>query len=128
VNYKKVFGSKVYVSAADLAGREVPVRIARIDLDEVPDDTGNKQSRLIATFHDKPKKLILNKTNAETLEKLAASDDTEQWVGLSIVLYTARVQWKGKETDGIRIKAPATPTFADPDVAHDSSVDDDIPF
>jgi hypothetical protein len=60
----------------------------------------------------------LNKTNSNTLaHKLG--DDTDEWVGKSVQLYSEPVYFQGKTTDGLRVR---------PMVPVKQELDDEIPF
>jgi len=61
------------------------------------------------------KTLVLNSTNIQLCEKIFGSDDTDEWIGHKIVLYTdPNVSYAGKIVGGIRVRAPriAKPTIA----------------
>lgn len=82
------------------------------------------------TFSDIDKPLVLNQTNIQLCAKIIGSEDTDQWPGKRIVLYTdPNVSFQGKLIGGIRVRAPkpgaTMPAPPQPvAVAHD----DDIPF
>ena len=82
------------------------------------------------TFQEIDKPLVLNATNVQLCEQILGSDDTDDWQGKRIVLYTdPNVSFQGKLTGGIRVRAPK-PSAAPPPPAPvaDSLTDDDIPF
>lgn len=87
------------------------------------------------TFTDIDKPLVLNSTNIQLCEKIFGSDDTDQWVGKRLVLYTdPNVSFQGKLVGGIRVRAPkpsaaAPPPPPPPPVPNPADItDDDIPF
>lgn len=90
-----------YLKAADLQGAEPTVVIANVELKEF--DDGNK---FLITFQNKKKGLVANKTNASRIAMLYG-DETEDWVGKEVVLYTEIVDFQGKPTEAIRIRPPA---------------------
>ena len=90
-----------YLKAADLNGAEPTVVIAGVEVKQF--DDGNK---LLITFQGKKKGLVANKTNANRIAMLYG-DDTDEWVGREIVLYTDLVDFQGKPTEAIRIRPPA---------------------
>ncbi len=72
---------------------------------------------------DKP--LLLNSTNIRLLEMIFNSPDTDDWIGNKVVLYNdPSIQFQGKLTGGIRLRAPkqqkTKPTVMD--------LDDEVPF
>lgn len=89
-----------YLKAADLQGREPTVVIEKVELKEF--DDGNK---FLITFQDKKKGLVANKTNAGRIA-LLYGDDTDEWLGKEIVLYTDIVDFQGKPTEAIRVRGP----------------------
>lgn len=50
------------------------------------------------------KPLILNKTNWKTIGKVLGSDDTDDWAGQSIALFTTEIESFGEMTAGIRVR------------------------
>jgi len=91
------------------------------------------------TFAESEKPLVLNSTNIQLCERIFGSDDTDNWVGKKVVLYTdPNISFQGKVVGGIRVRAPktakastATPVAvkATPLPAPvEELTDDDIPF
>ena len=59
------------------------------------------------TFAEVDKPLVLNGINAQLLEKICGSDNTDDWMGHKCVLYTdPTVAFGGKVVGGIRVRAP----------------------
>src|SRR3990167_654142 len=135
-NINEAFPSK-YIKAADLKGRQVPVKMDRTEYEMIGND-----KKLILYFVGKEKGMVLNKTNANNIADLYG-DDTEDWLNQEIILFEAMVDFQGKTVPAIRVKGPvktaraARPSSADmgrDDVppptrqpARDS-MDDEIPF
>jgi hypothetical protein len=91
------------------------------------------------TFEESDKPLVLNSTNIQLCERVFGSDDTDQWIGKKIVLYTdPNISFQGKVVGGIRVRAPkvkpaaAAPARAvvppPPPPPVEDLTDDDIPF
>jgi hypothetical protein len=134
-----------YLKAADLGGRRVTVTIEEITLEEMKGEGGKK---LVAAFAGKDKKLILNRTNADTITEILGTDETEDWIDKSIVLFPSKTAFQGKRVDCIRIDAvrraappapparpaPAPPApeqndpYGDPEADSFQASDDDVPF
>ncbi len=94
-------GSGDYLKAADIKGKgQVPVTIADVTTHEF--DEGQK---LIISFKDKAKTMVLNKTNASIIAEILG-DDTDQWPGGQISIYSARVEYQGNIVDGLRVVLP----------------------
>ena len=59
------------------------------------------------SFVEADKPLVLNSTNIQLCERVFGSDDTDDWIGKKIVLYTDHnVSFAGKVIGGIRVRAP----------------------
>ncbi len=81
-------------------------------------------------FSDIDKPLVLNSTNIQLCAKICGSEDTDDWAGKRIVLYTdPNVSYGGKLIGGIRVRAPK-PSAAPPPppTMSEPLTDDDIPF
>lgn len=127
---QEVFPSK-YLKAADLQGRNITVEIKHVELEQVGSD---KETRPVIYFVGKDKGLVLNKTNADVIGAIAG-DETDDWVGVKIVLFETMASFQGKAVAAIRCKlAPisrpggtrlATPPAAD---IPQYEIDDSIPF
>jgi hypothetical protein len=111
VSIAREFPSK-YVKAADLNGRPKQMTMTYAEREKF----GNGESGLALHFQDEEKALILNKTNA-TVIRDAYGDDTENWRGRKITLYSEKVSYAGKVMDGVRVRIPT-----------EVELDDAIPF
>ncbi len=81
------------------------------------------------TFEELDKPFVLNATNIQLCEGICGSDDTDNWVGKRVVLYTdPNVSYGGKLIGGIRVRAPKVGAVAPRKVAPEPIVEDDIPF
>lgn len=100
-------------------------------------DNQPRKERGVMYFEEHEKGLVLNTTNLKRAAKACGSEDTDEWIGKKIVVYTDdEVEFGGEQVGGIRLRAPrmkqaeapkpavkqAAPgeTFAD--------MDEDIPF
>jgi hypothetical protein len=58
------------------------------------------------TFDEFEKPLVLNSTNIKLAENALGSDDTDDWIGKKIIVYSEpNISFGGKLVGGIRIKA-----------------------
>jgi hypothetical protein len=119
-----------YLKAADLQGKEPAVTIERVEFEPVGQD---KQMKPVLYFAGKEKGMVLNKTNAQTILTLTGTEETDDWGGFSVRLYSTKVQFEGRVVDSIRIKAaprvaaPAPAKMAP--VIQEADIDaDSIPF
>jgi len=96
----------------------------------------NGDAKPVLRFQNKERGLVLNKTNANIIAE-KYGDETEGWIGLPLVLYSAKVQFKDKMVDGVRVEipsgngeaAPSVPVKPEPVAAASADeVPDDVPF
>jgi hypothetical protein len=108
-----------YLRAADLEGRQVSVKMSRVEKREMGEEV-----KPVLYIEGKEKGLVLNKTNANTISA-AYGDETDQWEGEEIVLYETMVEFQGTRKPGIRCLVPPRKLQKPTDeLGHD----DDIPF
>ncbi len=90
-----------YLKSADLQGRVAKLKIANVTYDQIGTD-----NRLVMAFVGKEKKMVLNKTNAMTIAE-AFGPDTDNWIGAEVEVFSMKVEFNGRMTDGLRIRVPA---------------------
>jgi hypothetical protein len=111
----RMFPSRFY-RCSDLNGRPLVVTIADLKREDV-----GGENKVIVSFTNGEKSLILNKVNARSIAKLHG-DETKNWRGKSITLVPAQVDFRGDLVDAIRVRgAPQRPNDEEP------PFDDDIP-
>ena len=88
-----------WLKSDDVGDRTIAATIADVRQEEVGD-----QLKLVAYFEGSTKGMVLNRTNADSIKDLYG-DDTEDWVGERIALYTTMVNFQGKSTKSIRVRA-----------------------
>ena len=116
-----VFPSK-YLRAADLQGKEPIVTIARVDMETLGDER-----KPVVYFTGKEKGLVMNKTNWNALQDICGDEDSDNWTGSKVKLYTAKVEYQGKRVAAIRIDEPTAAARPAPPVeSHDD--DSTVPF
>src|SRR5262249_27136398 len=106
-----------YFKAEDFKnGRRLTLTVAEVVQDIVNGEDGESEEKWVLRFEEEGPALVLNITNARTLEELSGSSDSDDWQGLRITLFSTKVQFGTKKVDGIRID----PADADelPGVAH----------
>lgn len=94
-----------YICAADLQGRDVSITIASVtkeDLQRV--GTSERESKWVMRFKERPKKLVMNKTNAKSIARALADSEMNNWAGKRITLYPSRCQAFGKTVDCVRVR------------------------
>ena len=133
-NVNKMFPSN-FISAGDLEGRDVQVKIGRIEVEEVGGD-----HKHVVYFQGAKKGMVLNKTNAMNIATMYGPE-TDSWIGKAITLYPAWVDFQGRSVEAIRVRpvqpssqgvAPDAPLTSAPDIqdgpAQTGDLDDSIPF
>jgi hypothetical protein len=67
------------------------------------------KDKYVASFKERgSKKLVVSSTKWDGIALIARSDDSDDWPGTQIVLYSDKVPFGGKLVDGIKIRAPKT--------------------
>ena len=95
-----------WLKASDLQGRAATVTIETATVEEIRQQTGQKEARIVVAFAGKSKRLICNKTQALTLADLAKTEVFENWRGLVVTLEPATTR-SGQDTINIRRATPA---------------------
>lgn len=96
---KQAFPSK-FINADDIGSARPTVIIADVKMEEVSDN----EMKPVVYFHGKQKGMVLNKTNAEMIAHLYG-DETDNWRGQPVDLYTTMVTFGNKSQLGIRVMA-----------------------
>ena len=86
-------------------GEEKLVTIDRVSEEPVKGPDGRVEDCMVLHFRQRDiKPLILNKTNAKTIERLTESPYIEDWEGRSIVLVVRTVSAFGDQVEAVRVK------------------------
>jgi hypothetical protein len=93
------FPSK-YLKSDDLQGKQIKLIMGHVDREKIGED-----SRPVLYFKGIEKGLVLNKTNSYKIKE-TYGDDTEEWTGQPIVLFSIMTDFKGETVQGIRVRAP----------------------
>ena len=104
-HWKKQFNYD-YLGSYSLDGKkEVIVTISKLDTDKVTGQQGRKEDCFVVYFNEFDKPMILNRTNAKAIEKVAGSGLVENWVGTQVTLYVEQgVKAFGEVVDALRIR------------------------
>lgn len=89
-----------FLKAADLQGREPTVYIDHVEFKDIGGD-----HKPVVYFQGKDKGLVLNKTNATNISTLYG-DETEDWRGKAVTLFSTYVDFQGRSVEAIRVKPP----------------------
>lgn len=118
------------------------VKIRKIEQKNIAMEGKPADMKWLAHFEEFEKPMVLNTTNIQLMEKACGSDDTDDWIGKAIIVYTdPNVSFGGELVGGLRIrkhvveKAPTSPrrVVAPLGVAGDDGrpmpdAEDDIPY
>jgi len=99
MDINSAFATK-YLKASDLQGRDVTVKMGRVEQEKVGDD-----QKLILYFQGKEKGMVLNKTNANAIADIYGPE-TADWYGQPVIIFEQMVDFQGKRVPGLRIRAP----------------------
>jgi len=73
-------------------------------------DNEPKRERIVATFDELDKPVVLNRTNLKKMAKLFGSTVIDEWIGKKCVLFNDdSVTYGGEEIGGIRVRAAPPP-------------------
>lgn len=101
----KVYNESKYLKHQDLEGNDWAVTITNVTREDIKDRDGTSKKKFILHFKEVEKGLVLNTTNMNTLYKLLASDDSDDWTGKRITLYVKDdIEMGGEIMSGIRIR------------------------
>lgn len=95
-----------WLSAGDLAGRTITVRIASISLEQLRQPDGRMELKAILSFDHAHKRMILNKTQAQAIAAILGSPVFDDWPGHRITLSVGRAP-NGRDTILITPADPA---------------------
>lgn len=74
-----------------------------------------EKKRFCLFFEEMEKPLVCNSTNAQIIASICGSEETDDWTGHKIVLYSdPNISFQGRLTGGIRARAPRNQTQAKP--------------
>ena len=118
MHFKVLFPS-LYLASHDLQGKDVPLTIRRLIVEDLKTERGTERKPVLY-FQETQKKaerdstdekrLVLNKTNAGLIAAMYGPE-VNDWTGKRITLYATVVSAFGKEQEAIRVRPtpPATP-------------------
>ena len=104
-HWKKQFNYE-YLGSYSLDGKkEIVVTISKLAQEQVTGQQGRKEDCFVVYFKEFDKGMILNRTNARAIEKVAGSGLIEDWKGKQVTLYVEKgVKAFGDVVDALRIR------------------------
>ena len=121
-----------YLKKEDV-GRGALVTIKGLARTNVAMDGEPAENKYVLYFNEFEKPLVLNSTNIHLCAQICGSEDTDDWNGKQLVLYTdPNVSFGGKLIGGLRVRAPrlghAVANIQAPPPPPPVPFDDDIPW
>ena len=102
----KVFTESKYLKHQELDGKDWVVTIDRVERHDLKHQDGQLEKKIVLFFRELDKGMILNSTNMNILYSLLNSDDSDDWAGKRVTLYTKDdIEMAGKIMSGLRIRA-----------------------
>ena len=86
--------------------QDLIVEITEVKTESVMNADGRNEECLVAHLKDQ-KPLIVNKTNAKAIAKVAGSNYIEDWKDVTIALYISNVKAFGEVVEAIRVRLTA---------------------
>ena len=88
-------------------GKGILVTVSAVEQDNVAPEGATPETKWVVSFSEQEKKMVLNNTNLDLISFACDSEDSDEWVGKHIVIYTdPTVMYGGKRVGGLRIRAP----------------------
>lgn len=85
------------------------VTISEIKQENLAMEGKPPQMKWVMMFAEQEKGIVLNSTNIQLAAQICSSQNTDDWIGKKIVLYSdPNISFGGKLVGGIRIRAPKT--------------------
>ena len=104
-HWKKLTNPNYLGAYAFDQGEEKTVTIDSVTEETVTGHDGKDSDCMVLHFREPDAKpMILNRTNAKTIEKIAGTPYIEEWAGLKIILVVRTVSAFGSEVDAVRVK------------------------
>ena len=113
-----------YLGSWDLPnGQDIVLTIKSVQTKMVHDGNGGQSECMVMNFAERVKPMIVNATNAKTIQKLAKTPFVEQWAGKQIQIGISKVKAFGEVHDALRVRQTApqqqqsTPTIDPNEIA-----------
>ena len=106
----KVFTDSKYLKHEELDGDDWDFTIDRVERHTMKNNEGQEEQKFVVFFREMEKGMILNATNMKTITKLMNSNESDDWTGKRITVFTKDdIEMGGELKSGLRVrpKAPA---------------------
>jgi len=105
-HWKKTMNPNYLGAYALEPNQDLIVEITEVKTESVMNADGRNEECLVAHLKEQ-KPLIVNKTNAKAIAKVAGSNYIEDWKGKQIALYISNVKAFGELVEAIRVRTVA---------------------
>lgn len=113
-HWKKKFNYDYLGSYSIAEGTEPIWTILKTEKQMVKNNKGQEEECFVCYFKEKPKPMILNRTNSKAIEHALQTPYIEDWVGQQVQVYVQKgVRAFGETVDALRIK-PTKPNVSKP--------------
>lgn len=102
MNWKLMFKGD-YIAAVEMGDKTPTLTIKGVKLCKLEDDKGRQKDKGIVFFREIDRGWVLCKTNAMCLARMFG-DDTNDWTGKRVTLFSTPVQVGKEKQPGIRVK------------------------
>jgi hypothetical protein len=112
IHWKKLYNPD-YLGAYSLEpGKDMVLTIKTVSVEMVTGTDGKKEENMVIRFEEKgAKPMVLNSTNAKTIEKIYKTPYIDEWSGKKIQLFADKVKAFGEVVEALRIR-PTIPREA----------------
>lgn len=94
-----------FLSGDEVNGKVVPVTIREVKQEKVKEGTKDEDQVLVVYFEGKERGVVLKKLRANELKSLTGSDDTDDWKGKKVDMFTMKKKAFGDIVNVIHFRA-----------------------
>lgn len=117
-----------YLKQSDVE-EETEVTVVKVGKLNVAREDQEPEMKWAIRFQEFKKPMVLNSTNIQLLAKACGSDDSDDWAGKKVTVYSdPNVSFGGKLVGGLRIKVPIKKKTGNVGGSKFDDMEDDIPF
>lgn len=102
MDYRALFKGE-YIAAVELGAKQPTMTISGIKLCKLEQEDGRQKDKGIISFREIDRGWVLNRTNAQCLAAMFGNE-TDNWIGKRVTLYSTPVRVGPKTEPGIRVK------------------------
>jgi hypothetical protein len=117
-----------YLKQSDVE-EETEVTIIKVGQINVAREDAEPEMKWAVKFQEFKKPMVLNSTNIQLLAKACDSEDSDEWTGKKVVIYSdPNVSFGGKLVGGLRVKLPIKKKATAAPAGKFDDMEDDVPF